>query len=194
MFDYVEGDLASRSPTQAVIEAGGVGYRFTIPVSTFDALPEQGRVRMLAYLYVREDIHRLYGFATEGERRLFTRLIGVQGIGPGTALAVLNGMAVEDFRRAVAGEELTVITGLKGIGRKTAERIVLELKRDMERELLERPAAGGVTPRMVNDAVAAMLSLGYRRSRSETAVADAIKKLGREAKLEEVIREALQRV
>ena len=192
MFDYVEGELTGRSPAEAIIEAGGVGYRFTIPVSTFDALPQQGRFRMLAYLYVREDVHRLYGFATQGERRLFTRLIGVQGIGPSTALAVLNGISVDDFRRAVAEEKLLVISKVKGIGRKTAERIVVELKRDMERDLIERPAAGGIAAGVVGDAVAAMLSLGYKRSKSEEAVGRSVKKLGRDASLEQIIREALR--
>ena len=112
MFDYVEGELVHKTPTQAVIAAGGVGYRFTIPVSTFDKLPESGPARLLAHLHVREDIFRLYGFATDDERRLFVRLIAIQGIGPGTAIALLGGMSVDEFRRAVATEETVSYTHL----------------------------------------------------------------------------------
>lgn len=192
MFDYIQGDLVSKSPTQVVVAAAGVGYRFTIPVSTFDALPSDGRVRVLAYLYVREDTLRLYGFATEGERRLFVSLLGVQGIGPSMAIAALNGLSVDEFRRAVANEDLGTLARVKGVGRKTAQRIVLELKREMERQLAElppgRPGISGVT----SDAVAAMLALGYRRSSAETAVSRALKRLQGGASLEQVVREALQ--
>ena len=194
MYDFVEGDLVERSPTQAVVAAGGVGYRLTIPVSTFDALPKSGRAKLLVHLYVREDVLRLYGFATVDERRLFTNLLSVQGIGPSMALAALNGMSVNDFRLAVVNEELAVLARVKGIGRKTAQRIVIELKRQMERELAERPV-GGVRPSaLTGDAVAAMIALGYKRSVSEAAVARAIEKLGRDAALELIIREALQQI
>jgi Holliday junction DNA helicase RuvA len=194
MYDYIEGDLVSRSPTQAVIAAGGVGYRLTIPVSTFDALPASGPVKLLAHLHIREDVHRLFGFATEGERALFLRLIGVQGIGPVTALAVLSGMSVDDFRRTVASEQIGTLCHVKGIGRKTAERIVVELKRDMERELLELAPGRPGAPPTTSDAVAAMLALGYTRSMSEKAVARALEKLPRGAPLEKIVREALQQV
>lgn len=194
MYDYIEGDLVSRSPTQAVIAAGGVGYRLTIPLSTFDALPAGGRAKLLTHLYVREDGLRLYGFAGEDERRLFVRLIAIQGIGPGTAIAVLNGMSVDDFRQAVASEDIRAIARTKGIGRKTSERLIVELKREMERELIERPAGKAAVAAPLSDAVAAMLALGYTRSASGKAVTRALESLGRAASLEDVIREALQKV
>ena len=143
MYDHIEGELVSKSPAQAVIAAGGVGYSFTIPISTFAALPDRGRAKLLAYLHVREDVLRLFGFASEKERKLFVRLISVSGIGPGTALAILNGLTVDEFRRAVAAEEVSTLCRVKGIGRKTAERMIVELRREMERELLEEPEARG---------------------------------------------------
>lgn len=194
MYDYVEGDLVSKSPTQVVIASSGVGYRFTVPLSTYDVLPDEGRTRLLAHLYVREDIHRLYGFATEDERRLFVRLIGITGIGPGTAIALLSGMSVNEFRQAAASEELSRICQVKGIGNKIARRIVLELKDEMERELLEQRAEGLPVSTLTSDAVAAMLALGYTRSAAGKAVTRAFEKLGRDAPLEEIVREALQRV
>ena len=194
MYDHIEGELVFKSPAQAVIAAGGVGYRFSIPLSTFAALPERGPAKLLAYLHVREDALKLFGFATEKERRLFVRLIGISGIGPGTAMAILNGLSVDEFRRAVAAEEVSALCNVKGIGRKTAERMIVELRRDMERELLEEPEARGEAASLTADALAAMLALGYKRSVSEAAVLRAIEKLGRGANLEQVVRQALQEV
>jgi len=194
MYDHIEGELVSKSPAQAVIAAGGVGYSFTIPISTFDALPERGRAKLLAYLHVREEILRLYGFASEKERKLFLRLISISGIGPSTALAILNGLTVDEFRRAVASEEVSTLCRVKGIGRKTAERIIVELRRDMERELLEEPEGRGGAVSLTADAVQAMLVLGYTRSASEAAVTRALEKVGRDATPEQLVREALQQV
>jgi Holliday junction DNA helicase RuvA len=194
MYDHIEGELVFKSPAQAVIAAGGVGYRFSIPISTFAALPERGRAKLLTYLHVREDVLKLFGFASEKERRLFVRLIGISGIGPGTAMAILNGLSVEEFRRAVAAEEVSTLCRVKGIGRKTAERVIVELRRDMERELLEEPEPRGAAANLTTDALAAMLALGYTRSVSEAAVLRAMEKLGRGASLEQVVRQALQQV
>lgn len=195
MYDFVEGELVSKSPTQVVLNVGGVGYRLIVPVSTFDALPQSEQVRLFAHLYVREDDQRLYGFATQDERRLFVRLIALSGVGPNTAIAVLNGMSVDAFRQAVADEQLGEICRIKGIGRKTAERIVVELRDEMTRDLAERPAAAGRTaPALTSDAVAAMLALGYARNAARKAVERAFEKLGRDASLENIVREALQQM
>lgn len=194
MFDYIEGKLVSASPTQAVIATGGIGYRLTIPVSTFDALPKDGECKVHTYLHVREDVLRLYGFVTEDERRIFSSLLSVQGVGPGTAIAILNGIPVDEFRHAVANDDLNVLSRAKGIGRKTAQRIVLELRREMERQLVELPTTGTSGAATSSDAVAAMLALGYKRSAAETAVSRAAKALGQGASLEKIIREALQQV
>jgi Holliday junction DNA helicase RuvA len=194
MYDHIEGELVFKSPAQAVIAAGGVGYRFSIPISTFAALPERGRAKLLTYLHVREDVLKLFGFASEKERKLFVRLIGVSGIGPGTAMAILNGLSVDEFRRAVAAEEVSTLCGVKGIGRKTAERVIVELRREMERELLEEPATRGAAGNLNADALAAMLALGYTRSVSEAAVLKAMEKLGRDANLEQLVRQALRQV
>ena len=192
MFDYIEGDLVRKSPAQAVIAAGGVGYHFTIPISTYEALPASGRAKLLVYLHVREDVLRLYGFAAEEERRLFTQLISISGIGPSTALAILNGISVADFKRVVASEQVSALCRVKGIGRKTAERVIVELRREMERELAEEPAARAAGVSATADAIAAMLALGYTRSAAEKAVTRAIEKVGRAAPLEQIVREALQ--
>jgi Holliday junction DNA helicase RuvA len=194
MYDYIEGDMVAKSPVHAVIAANGIGYRLTIPLSTFDALPDSGRTRLFTYLHVREDVLRLFGFATVEERGLFTRLLSVSGIGPAMAVAVLNGLSVHDFRQSVAAEDVETLCRIKGVGRKTAERIIVELKREMERELaLERVEDRGASVTGVTtDAVAAMLALGCTRSAAEAAVGRALKKVGRNAALEQVVRAALQ--
>jgi len=196
MYDYIEGDMVTKTPAQAVVAANGVGYRFTIPISTYDSLPDSGRIRLLAYLYVREDTLRLYGFAAEKERRLFTRLLSVSGVGPALAIAALNGISVDEFRQAVASEDVATLSRVKGVGRKTAERIIVEMKREMERELMQDRAEGREASVAVvtTDAVAAMLALGYTRSSAEAAVGRALAKTGRDAGLEQVVREALQQV
>jgi len=194
MYDYIEGDLVSKQPTQVVVVAGGVGYRFTVPLSTSDALPDSGRVRVYAHLLLRDEELRLYGFATEEERRLFLRLIAISNVGPGTALTVLSGMTVDEFRRAVAQEDLAALCRVKRIGQKTAERIVVELRSQMQRELLELPPEGVRTTSLTTDAIAAMIALGYRRSDSEKAVRRALDRLGVRATLEELVRAALQQV
>ena len=109
-------------------------------------------------------------------------------------MAILNGLSVDEFRRAVAAEEVSTLCGVKGIGRKTAERVIVELRREMERELLEEPAARGAAGNLNADAVAAMLALGYTRSASEAAVLKAMEKLGRDANLEQLVRQALRQV
>ena len=195
MFDYLQGRLVSKSPTEAVIAVGGTGYRLTIPLSTYDALPDDGEVKLLVYMHVREDILRLYGFANEDDRRVFTSLLGVQGIGPSTALSILNSVPVNEFRSAVAREDLATVSRAKGIGKKTAQRIVIDLKREMEKQMSEPSLGGEGVPLGVgitSDAVAAMLALGYKRSAAEQAVDGALKRLGANAALEDVIRQALQ--
>jgi Holliday junction DNA helicase RuvA len=130
MYDFFTGRVASKSPTSVVLDVGGVGYRLEIPVSTYERLQDAGErpVRVFAYLHVRDDALKLYGFASEAERRLFEALLSVKGIGPVIALHVLSGSGVADTVRAIKDGDTRALHGLKGVGKKTAERIVLELK------------------------------------------------------------------
>lgn len=191
MYDFVQGELAVKSPTAAVILAGGIGYRIHIPVSSFEALPDSGEVKLWTYLYVREDQLRLYGFATPAERELFELLISVRGIGPAVALLILSNVGVNPFRAAVANGEIAVIQRIRGIGRKTAERIMLEL-----RERIQAPDEAEAEPvtSTVRDAVKAMISLGYKDMAAEKAVQAARQRLGEDVSLEALVREALRSV
>src|SRR6266550_341600 len=130
MITFLEGTLTTSLPTQAIIGVNGVGYEVLIPLSSYDKLPAVGQpVRMLTHLHVREDAHILYGFMTPAERDLFRLLVNnVTGIGPKLALAVLSGMSVSNFKAAVVNSDVAAISKISGLGKKTAERIVLELK------------------------------------------------------------------
>jgi len=191
MYDFIAGDLVSKSPTCVVIETGGVGYRLRVPLSTYEKLPEKGRVRLHTYLHVRDDSLQLYGFATEVERAAFEKLLSVRGVGPGLATMILSGLPVRELCTAVAQGDVATLTRIKGIGRKTAERIVVDL-RDAMAGVLVGTEAVPVLPDTARDAVAALLSLGYVRAAAERAVQAALRKLAADAPVEQIVREALR--
>lgn len=165
MIGSVRGRIASKTPPQLMVDVGGLGYELEAPMSTFFHLPAVGEeVRLLTHLVVREDAHVLYGFATEGERRLFRSLIKVSGVGPKIALALLSGISVEAFARCVVNEDVAALIRVPGIGRKTAERLIIEM-----RDRLSSPeAAPGTVPVLPTtrspetEAYEALISLGYR--------------------------------
>lgn len=193
MITFLDGELVERYPTRAVVACNGVGYELSIPLSTFDQLPSVGsRCRILARLVVREDAHLLFGFATPQERSIFDLLLGVSRVGPKMALAVLSGLSVPEIRRAIAFEDVGMLARISGLGRKTAERIVVELKDKIEHAGAEVPGGlprgdGGLT----NEAIAALVVLGYNRSEAQDAVSRAAKSLSGEPTTEELIRHAL---
>ena len=190
MFDRISGDLVQRSPTRVVVMTGGVGYEMDIPVSTYERLPARGHVELLTHLYVREDQMKIFGFATPEERGMFRLLLSVSGIGPRLALTILSGSSVSSFAQAVEIEDIAFLSSVKGIGRKRAERIVLELKDAVTGLAAIRPAEG-TAPDITADAVGALTSLGYSRKQADEAVHAALGRLPEDAGLEEVVRAAL---
>jgi len=166
MIGSVRGRIASKTPPQLMVEVGGVGYELEAPMSTFFHLPAVGEeVSLLTHLVVREDAHILYAFATDGERRLFRNLIKVSGVGPKIALALLSGISVEAFSRCVVNEDITALTKVPGIGRKTAERLVIEMRDRLGDPGV--PAGAGVVPVAIganpeSEAYGALVALGYR--------------------------------
>jgi len=171
MIGFLKGHLASKQPPMLLVDVNGVGYELEAPMSTFYGLPATGeRVALFTHLVVREDAHILYGFGTEGERRLFRALLKVSGVGPKIALGVLSGASVEDFVRIVEAEDIAMLTRIPGIGRKTAERVIIEM-----RDGVQRIAAGataspaltavpgvttGISPQ--SEAFSALIALGYK--------------------------------
>jgi len=168
----------------------GVGYQVFIPLSSFDKLPPAGSsIKILTHLQVREDAHTLYGFLSAAERDLFRLLINhVSGIGPKMALAVLSGMAVSSFKTAVVNSDIASLSRISGVGKKTAERIVLELKDKVGAAAAWEPA--GADQAFMNDALLALLSLGYKQADAHKALVQASKEAGLDA--EALLRQALK--
>jgi Holliday junction DNA helicase RuvA len=161
VLESIQGRLASKEPGRVVVEAGGLGYLVHVPVSDHDALPSAGHdVRLLLHLEVREDLWRLFGFARAEDREAFRRLLTVKGVGPTTAMTILSGIGVADLVAAVAAEDVRTLTRVKGIGRKTADLIVAELKDDAKRGRLGAPSARGAAAAVGDDAVRALVALG----------------------------------
>ena len=198
MISFLQGKLAEALPTQVVIDVNGVGYEMFIPLSSFDKLPQPGsQVKLLTHLAVRDDAHVLYGFMTETERDLFRLLIDrVSGIGPKLGLAVLSAMAVGEFKDAVIRGDITALSTISGLGKKTAERIVLELKDKIGVTEAWAAASMGDTAgspaRAVNDAVLALISLGYKQADAAKAIQKAATEHEGQPDSDEFIRAALR--
>jgi holliday junction DNA helicase RuvA len=178
MIGSVRGRIASKTPPQLMVDVGGLGYELEAPMSTFFHLPAVGEeVSLLTHLVVREDAHVLYAFGTEAERRLFRSLIKVSGVGPKIALALLSGISVEAFSRCIVNEDITALTKVPGIGRKTAERLIIEM-----RDRLKDPGPE-------TEAYGALIALGYRPAEATRL----LKAVGPGThSTEELIRRALQ--
>ena len=193
MLDYIRGRVISKSPTRLILEVAGIGYLLHIPLSTFEKIPKHGEVTILTQLFIREDQIKIFGFATGEERDLFQLLLSVNGIGPNMAITILSGSTVEDIKRAVINEDAKALEKIKGVGKKTAERIILELKETIKEITTSISTGMDVQQKaLVSDAVMALISLGYGRSIAEKAVSDAAKKLQTIDNIEVLVREALK--
>lgn len=198
MITFLEGILAEKQPGRAVVNVGGIGYELFIPLSSFDRLPPEGAAcRVLTYHHVREDAQELFGFATEGERKLFLMLYSVSGVGPKTALGVLGGLSVREIKAAIAEGDAKRLSSVKGLGRKTAEKIIVELKDKLtEGEVLE--ATAGAEPASAEelrtrDAILALVSLGYKQADAQKMVKDVLPRTAAGATVEDIVRLALAR-
>ena len=190
MIAYVRGTLAEKEPTRVVVEAAGVGYEFVIPLSTYDRLPRAGEeVKLLAYHAVREDDEMLFGFATDDERALFGKLTSVSGVGPKIAIAILSGASIGELSQAIVGGDAKRIAAIKGVGKKTAEKICVEL-RDKVDVFAGRGGGLSVSP-VLRDAVAALRALGFNEETSAKMVADVVAAHPEVADVETAIKLAL---
>jgi Holliday junction DNA helicase RuvA len=199
MITFLRGKLVEALPTQVTVEVSGVGYEVLIPLSSYDKLPAPGQeVLVLTHLVVREDAHTLYGFMSAAERELFRLLIGtVSGIGPKIALNILSGISVAAFRGAVANGDLKALSQISGVGKKTAERIVVELKDKVGAagawEAASAQRALAPEDQKVNDAVLALMALGFKQIEAHDTVRRAQAVLGPQASLEDLVRACLKK-
>jgi Holliday junction DNA helicase RuvA len=186
MIGRIVGELVEKNPPQVIVVCHGVGYEIDVPMSTFYHLPRTGEsVSLLTHMVVREDAHLLFGFLTAGERTAFRQLLKISGVGPKVALSVLSGLSVEDLAAAVASQDSARLTKVPGVGKKTAERLVLELRDRLPLAVsLTRPNASPASGDVVN----ALLGLGY----NEREAAAAVKQLGPDLPLADAIRAALK--
>lgn len=192
MIGQVRGRLLRKEPQEAIVDVGGVGYRVAIPLSTFYRIGEPGgEVTLLTHTHVREDTLALFGFLTAAEQALFERLIAVSGVGPKLALSILSGIEAPDLVAALRSSDVPRLTHIPGVGKKTAERLVLELKDKVQglaaREEAESPAPAGSAK---EDLVSALLHLGYSRPEAEKGVDRALKE--GEGRFEDLLRRTLR--
>ncbi len=196
MITFLEGIIEVKTPTRIVLNLGGVGYELFVPLSTYDALPGIGDAcRLLTFDYPREDQHLLYGFFSEREREAFLMLIDVNGIGPKLALTALSGISVRDLCSAIASGDTRRLSSISGIGKKLAERMLVEL-RDRVTAISGELAAvasggGGGADRRGGDAVAALMALGYRAAEAERMVSVVLNNVDASTSVEQIIRKAL---
>lgn len=196
MFSHLKGILYRKSPTEIVVEVNGIGYAVSIPVSTYEKLGETGSaVTVLTYTHVREDILQLYGFATEAEREIFRLLISVSGIGPKIAQGILSGVQPNELQNLIVQANVSALTAIPGVGKKTAERLIVEL-RDKIAKLDSGSISSGPTDAAHGiraEALMALISLGYNRAAAEKAIRAALQELnGKEASIQELLKHALK--
>ncbi len=189
MIHYLKGKLVAKSPTFVIVEVGGLGYRVNFPLSSYQALPPEGStVSLYTHLQLKDDRISLYGFLKEEEKDFFLLLTSLSKVGPKSALRMLSSLSLPEFKKAVKAGDLNALVRIPGIGRKTAQRIVLELKDKIE---AEEPQGSGKEV-LTKDAVAALTSLGYTRSEADKAVRGALSSVREEMDLPQLIKEALR--
>ena len=195
MISYLRGKLAFKVPMQAVIDVSGVGYGISISLVTYDQLPILGEeVLLFTHMHVREDRMELFAFADEGEREVFEMLIGVSGIGPSLALTILSGMSLRDLQEAIVHERVSELTGIKGIGKRTAERLVLDLrdKVSLSADISEIETQDETDSAISEEAAMALMALGMTPSEARQAVRKAIERNGSDLTVQQLIKFALK--
>ncbi len=196
MIHYLKGKLTYIDPTIAVIDIQGVGYEAKISLITYSAIKTQQEVKLYTHLHIKEDAHTLFGFFELSEKKRFLDMISISGVGPTTGLMVLSSLSPEELQTAIIQEDVKTIQGVKGIGLKTAQRIILELKDKMKKEgLLEKTLPLLTTDRntLQNEALSALTTLGINKAAAEKTIALILKESGHQIKLEELIKQALKR-
>jgi Holliday junction DNA helicase RuvA len=200
MYHSLTGKIAEKTPMAAILEVNGIGYEVRVSLSTFSRLPNLGEtVKLFTHFVVREDAQLLYGFATEEEREAFRLLISISGIGPKLAITLLSGVTLPELKRAIQEKNIPVLTAISGIGQKTAERVIVELKDKIGKAEVsagqEIVHDASVSDQMVEDSVSALVSLGYTKQKAKEAVQKTLKAmLGKKPSVEEIIRTALKHV
>jgi Holliday junction DNA helicase RuvA len=193
MFEYIKGNLIQATPSTVTIDIHGIGYRLAIPFNHFAKLPQQGSLLTLfVSTVIREDSHKLFGFLTQRERNLFEQLIGISGIGPKTALALLGHMELHELQTAISLGNSALVCKIPGIGKKTAERLIVEMRDKIGDTESNVTLIGGKESRVVSDALSALINLGYNASQAQKAIQAALQKSEADPQLASLITAALR--
>jgi len=192
MYEYIDGKLTFKCPAYIVVEAGGIGYHLNISLNTYSSLADAERCKVYTWLHVKEDAHTLYGFADEGERRLFLHLISVSGIGPNTGRMMLSSITPNEIQAAIVNGDLPLIQRIKGIGVKSAQRLVLELQDKLKKEGSGSLIAAPLRSTVREEALSALIMLGFAKPASEKAIDNAVRTGGQELSVEQMIKLALK--
>ncbi|WP_139925532.1 Holliday junction branch migration protein RuvA [Hymenobacter sp. DG01] len=199
MIAYVDGKLAYKDPTQAILDVNGIGYEIRISLATYSKLPADGeKAKLYTYQHIKEDGQALYGFLDPNEKALFMQLISVSGIGPGTGIVMVSSMSVGEIRQAIVSEDVRAIQAIKGVGPKTAQRVVLELKDKLRKDELLAKAGIDTVPLAKahntnrSEALAALVTLGFARAAAEKTLDQIQNKHGNDLSVEELIKFALK--
>lgn len=195
MISYVKGPITHKSPTYIIVEAGGVGYHVNISLYTYAKIEELATVKILTYLHVKEDGQTLFGFAEDIERKLFVHLISVSGVGPNTAQILLSSLNPEEVRAAIIGEDVGAFKQVKGIGPKTAKRIILDLKDKLLKESGDVPLTLPTVNNTIRDeALSGLVALGFTRIQAQKALKKALLEKPEAANVEELVKLALKQL
>ncbi len=194
MIAFLKGKLVHKEPTFVIIEVNGIGYQVSISLNTFSEITDKENIQLLTYLQVREDAHILYGFSNKAEKTMFQNLISVNGVGPNTAMVVLSYLPPTELHQAIISEDVNALQAVKGIGGKTAQRIILELKDKLRKEPVgETVGMGGIRHNtMRNEALTALMTLGIGKAAAEKSIDTVLKKSGNTVSLEELVKLALK--
>lgn len=193
MIAYIKGKLVHKAPSYAIVEVNGIGYHVQISLNTFAEIKDKEDIRLSTHFHVREDAQVLFGFATEAEKHMFGHLISVNGVGPSTALVVLSYLPPEELRQAIVREDAAALQSVKGIGGKTAQRLILELRDKMKKEGEETLSNTGMVRNTVrHEALSALITLGIAKLAAEKSVDTVLKKVGNTISLEELVKQALK--
>lgn len=196
MITYLKGKLAYKDPTYVIVDVGGIGYEVKISLTTFSAIKEKEEILLHTYLHIKEDAHTLFGFFDLPEKKRFLDLISITGVGPSTGLMVLSSLTAEELQHAILQEDVKTIQGVKGIGGKTAQRIILELKDKMKKEgLLDSGLELSIKPRntLKEEALSALITLGIPRLSAQKQIDSILKESSQDITLEELIKMTLKR-
>lgn len=195
MFAYIEGSLVVREPAFVVIDVGGIGYELKITLGTFSAIKSMSKVKLFTYSHIKEDSYTLYGFIDQSEKNLFMALISISGVGPATGVLILSSLSPQEIQQAILTENAPVIQSVKGVGTKTAQRIILELKDKLLKENLVVPTGQNYLVShnsLQEEALSALVTLGINKNVAERAIINNLKNADNDLTVEELIKRVLK--